>query len=267
MSRNARVALASIAIVALLGFTVSGSSLFARMDWGGATSVPPLDSPVTWSRAIQPSETAGIGTAEVLSLYLEDLTGSPNRYPWTLYTETRTNSGAASVGVTSRMRNEGNGWATGLHSEPIASGGGTTIGANVEATQLGWGRVVGVNIQAKSSYLDAQATGGVNEAINIQSDPGVGYVDGIRFDGAACGTGLHFSQNSTSTRAIWIEGTHAVGIQTSAPIRMGAGVPIQLEGTAQIAIVFANGRIEFRNGSRVLGYIAIDGSATGGRLN
>lgn len=261
-----RILAASLALV-LCGAVYAGDVLRTRSVWGAPLHEPPLDSSVTMVREAAPSDLATPGTAQVLSLYQEHLIGGSSRYPWTLYVETRSDSGAASVGMTSRLRNEGDGWAAGIHSEPIAYGGGTTIGVNVEASPLGAGRVIGINVQAKNGYGDEHPGTWTNEAINIQSDIGVSYVDGIRFDGASCGTGLHFSPDSTSTRAIWIEGTHAVGIQTSAPIRMDTGVPIQLESTAQVQIVFASGRIEFRNGSRVLGWIAIDNSASGGRLN
>lgn len=67
---------------------------------------------------------------------------------------------------------------------------------------------------------------------------------------------------------MWIEGEHTVGIDVgNNPIRMARNTELQLEATGQIAIAYANGRIEFRNGSRVVAWIAVNASASGGRLN
>jgi len=130
----------------------------------------------------------------------------------------------------------------------------------------GSGRVIGVNIQAVDGYEDVHPHLPTHQGINLQSQPQTRFIDGIRYECRST-TGLHFAPGSSSTRAIWIEGAHDVGIDTAAPIRMQAGTPLQLEGTAQIQMVYANGRIEFRNGTRVLAWIATNATATGGRLN
>ena len=229
---------------------------------------PPMNAVQAIYRGVTADEALTSGVYEGASFYLENANDSVGVYPWGVYSEVRTQHAVGgAVALYGRLRNEGAGWGTALHAEPIASGSGTTIGVNVEVSPLGTGRTVGVNLQAKAEYLGAAATGPVNQAINLQSDPGVSYVDGIRYECSA-NTGLHFAASSQTTRAIWIQGTHQVGIDLGAsPLRMNAGTPIQLEGTAQVQLVFSNGRIEFRNGARVLAWVAIDGTATGNRIN
>ena len=125
-----------------------------------------------------------------------------------------------------------------------------------------------MNVQSTATYLGEASTRATNEGINLQNQVGASFVDGIRFDATRVQTGLHFDAATRGTRAIWIEGLFTVGLDLgSSPLRMNAGTTIQLEGTGQITISYEPGRIVFKNGSRVLGYLVIDGTATGGRLN
>lgn len=263
--------LAAFALLALLtAATVSGDTLRARMAWGADTTPPPLGTSVLWRRGIDADDLTLAGTASILALHMEALTDSPNRNPWPLYVETRNASSANGVGVYSRFRNEGSAWGAAIHSEPIASGTGTTVGVNVEPSPMvDAGRVVGINVQAQDGYgHDGNGPHvAVSEGLNIQSAPLASFVDGIRFDGATCTTGLHFDASTETNRAIWIQGTHGTGIESNAPIRVLSGVPVQLSTNGGVQVVFANGRIEFRNGARLLAWMAIDSTANGGRLN
>ncbi len=233
------------------------------------TLAPGLNASVAHSRAMAPSDAQGV--AMLHGLYLESLQGS-SLMPWAFYAELRTSHapGRDGVAMYSRLRNEGAGWATAIHAEPIASGSGTTIGVNVEASPLqgGTGRVLAMNIQAHNSYGSEPGGRATDAAINMQTALGASFVDGIRFDATKVGTGLHFSATSTGTRAIWIEGRYTVGLDVgSNPIRMNAGTAIQLEQTGTITVSYGSGRIVFRNGQRVIGYLVTDGTASGGRLN
>ena len=240
------------------------TSIVARQVFEAApTLAPGLNASVAHSRAMAPSDAAGVTMLH--GLYLESLQGS-TLMPWAFYAELRTNHapGRDGVAVYARLRNEGAGWATAVHAEPIASGSGTTIGVNVEASPLqgGTGRVLAVNIQAHNSYGSEPGGRATDAAVNLQTALGASFVDGVRFDGTKTGTGLHFSATSTGTRAIWVEGTYAVGLDVgSNPIRLNAGTPIQLEATGQVTIRYLPGRIEFRMGSRVIATIVTDASA------
>lgn len=235
---------------------------------GTVANPPPTNAAMALYRGVSEAEATTTGVVETAGFYMEHARGGSSVHPWGVYSEVRSNHalGADAVALYGRLRNDGTGWGAAIHAEPIATGTGTTIGVNVEASPMGTGRVLGINVQAKNGYGTEHPGVWTNEGINLQSDPGVSYVDGIRYECSAW-TGMHFAPTSQTTRAIWIQGTHVVGIDTSAPIRLQAGVPLQLEGTAQVQLVFDHGRIEFRNGARVLAYIAIDGTANGARIN
>lgn len=235
-----------------------GSTDTTRYGQSGAISHPvPFSGLTMLQRGVTADETRLNGVIGGMGVYVENPYATTMVHPWAFYAEVRTSHvGAGAVSTYARMRNEGTGWATAAHAEVIATGGGTSIGSNVEVSPMGTGRVVGVVVQAKDGYGGVAGNRWTNEGVLLQSDPGVGFVDGIRYE-CATQTGIHFSARSSSQRAIWIEGTHAVGVDVgSNPIRMNAGTPIQLEATGQITISYAAGRIEFRNGDRVVAWIA-----------
>lgn len=268
MASSDRIA-SIVATVALTCTAIAGAQFFGPTP----TTMPPMDAPVRYVRTLSASDGAGRAdhtTHDVVGVYMENLTGSALRHPWPLFVDLRTNHAAGSGGVTvySRLRNEGSGWAASFHTDTIASGTGTTIGVNIEPTPMAAGRVIGLNIQTTSHYQGVPATRGANQAINIQSGPGMTYGDGVLFDGAACGTGIRFGPTSHGARAIAIEGSYPVGIDLGgSALRMRAGTPIQLEASGAITVTYQSGKIVFRNRSRVLGYIVTDATASGGRLN
>ncbi len=265
-----RLLAATILLAVLTGAIVSGDALRARMSWGADTTPPPLGTSVLWRRGMDADDYALTGTASILALHMESLDPNGSRNPWPLYVETRNASSTNGVGVYSRFRNEGTAWGAAFHAEPIARGTGTTVGVNVEPSPMvDAGRVVGVNVQAQDGY-GHDGNGPhvpVAEGINLQSAPLASFGAGIRFDGATCTTGLHFDTATITNRAIWIQGTHGTGIESNAPIRVASGIPLELSTNGAVEIVFQNGRIEFRNGTRVLAYLVIDSSASGGRIN
>lgn len=248
--------------------TLPGSTPLTRYGRSGDVAHPvPFSGLTMLQRGVTVDETLLSGVIGGVGVYVENPYPTTTIHPWAFYAETRTaHNAAGAVATYARLRNEGGGWATAAHAEAIATGSGTSIGSNVEVSPMasGTGRVVGIVVQAKAGYGGETSTRWTNEGLLLQSDPGVGFVDGVRLE-CATGNGIHFTSRSSSTRAIWIEGSHTVGLDVGAsPIRMNVGTPIQLEATGQITIVFANGRIEFRNGATVLGYIA---NVSGGRMN
>lgn len=243
--------------------------LVARQTFEAApVGGPWLNASVAHFRAVQPSTASGVTMLH--GLYLESVLGS-SLLPWAFYAELRT-AHAIGAGVVNyaRLRNEGPGWAAAFHTDVVASGSGPSIGVNVETSPMntGTGRVIGVNVQSTADYAGEASTRATNEGINLQNQVGASFIDGIRFDAARVQTGLHFDAATRGTRAIWIEGLFATGIDLgSSPLRMNGGTPIMLEAGGRIQIVYGSGRIWFKNGSRVLGYLVVDASASGGRLN
>jgi hypothetical protein len=273
MTRSTIIATVLVSLVAASAFAIPLTPLTSAVVPQYGQSGPivyqvPANAATTLSRGVLPEELHDGWVFASASIYLENLNASIGSHPWALLVETRTrHTVGAAVGVHARLRNEGGGWGAASHSEVIASGSGTTIGSNIEVSPMGTGRVIGLNIQAKNGYGGVPANTWTNEGINLQSNEGVAFVDGIRYECTAA-TGLHFAPSSSSSRAIWIEGTHTVGIDVGAnPIRMNAGTTIQLEATGAITVRYLTGRIEFRHGTRVLGWLATDASASGGRLN
>ena len=285
MTHRNRIILAVLAIVAVSSAAVASSTrwssahpgavpLVSGMTWSSPpTRAPALDTPIDLRRALTPAEAnAGAGyTHSLVGLMLENRTGSALGYPWLMHAELDTDHalGADGVILHTRLYSRGSGWAAAFHTDSQALGSGTTIGVNIEASTASSARNIGVNIQAKSRSQEGSTAGWLSQAINVQTDPGVGVDSGVQFDGARMNTGIRFTSGSTSQRAIWIEGTHAVGVDVGAnPIRMNAGTPIQLESTGTITMRYnpATYRIEFCYGTRVLGYLVTDASA-GGRMN
>lgn len=265
---------ASIILAAVLSASIAGAAyyvpvhyggaLYEWMDWGTIVDAPPLNGAVVWRREIDAGET-NPGTSSVLALYQHQGNETALRYPWTLYAELNTHhaQGADGTAINGRLWNQGSGWGAGLHVETHATAANTTIGVNVESNaSTNAGRTIGVNVQARGGDHE------LDQGINLQSGDTTSYRDGIRFDHATTQTGIHYSADSSGTRAIWIEGQYAVGLDVgSNPIRMREGTPIQFENTGAVTLRYVSGRIEFRYGGRVLGYLVTDTSASGGRLN
>lgn len=274
----AALALASAALASGTDWYASNPGavpLTSRMSWSQSpTRAPPLDAPIYHRRGLTEAEAnAGAGhTHSLVGLMMESRSTSSAGYPWLQYSEldTRHSAGADGVVQYARLYNRGSGWAAAFHTEPQAIGTGTTIGVNVESSSTATStRTIGVNLQAKNQSIEASTIGWTSQAVNVQTDTNVGFTTGIQFDDATMQTGIRFTPGSTSSRAIWIQGTHTVGVDVgSAPIRMNAGTPIQLEATGQITLRYnpSTYRIEFAYGGRVLGYLVTDATA-GGRMN
>ena len=255
----------------LLGAVTSGDVMRNRYHLGDEPTMRPgLNSAFALSRTISAEEAAVKGAAMGMGVYVENTHGG-QRSIWPIYGEVNTNHGAggAAVSVYGRLRNKGAGWGSALHAEPIHSGTGVTNGINVEFSPLSsGGRTVALNIQAMNGYGEENEPGiDTQRGINFRTEDGVKFTDALVYEGTRMVTGVHFDPRSSSERAIWIQGNHATGIESAAPIRVMSGVPLQLSTNTQVQIVFANGRIEFRNDTRLLGWMAIDASASGGRLN
>lgn len=275
------MAAAAVALVTAAAWAIPWSQalpgavpLSSHMIFSSApTQTPPLDTGVGFYRKLTAAEGAGSGTAENLSLYMENTTGSATRYPWPFYVELNTNhQGGDGVSMYARLRNAGPGWATGVHSEAIITGtSSTNIGFNAEMSPMvGGTRTIGVNLQAKDGYGGVTANQWSHQAVNIQSDTNVGWDTGIKFDTVRTNTAVHFSPQSSGQRAIWVQGNYTVGVDVgNLPIRMNAGTPVQLEATAQITMSFNQSlqRIEFKNGTRLLGYVSAQADASGGKMN
>jgi len=214
----------------------------------------PLGSSVQWERR-EDVEDPQPGTTQVLSLVHEN--NKATAFPWTLSTLLRTKhtSGEAAANFV-RLSNYGGGWGAGFHAEAYSRGGSPTLGTNIEMhRQSGTGRVIGVNVHAVDWDIDDQGAQTqpkptlLSEALNVQCDPQASWE-----------TGLHFDNGSRGTRAIWVEGSWTVGLDMgSNNIRMDAGSKIFFEGSSMVYMMYnaAAARIEFRYGSRVLGYIPL----------
>jgi len=257
---------ASIAAAAYYVPTSYGDALYSWMDWGAIVDSPPLNGSVVWRREIDAGET-NPGTSSVLALYQHQGNETAARYPWTLYAELNTHhsQGADGTAINGRIWNQGSGWGAGVHVETHATASNTTIGVNVESNaSTNAGRTIGINVQSRGGEGDHE----LDQGINLQSSDTTSYTDGIRFDHATTQTGINFAADSCGTRAIWIQGQYAVGLDVgSNPIRMREGTPIQLEHTGAVTLRYVAGRIEFRYGGRVLGYLVTDASANGARMN
>lgn len=264
------LALASVAYALPTMTALPGSTPMPRYSVVGTIETPvPIDAATMLSRGVTDTESQTSGVVAGASYYLENLHESLGVHPWAVYAEVRTrhSQGDATV-INARLRNDGIGWGAAIHAEPIG-GANTTIGVNVEASPMvEGGRLPAINVQAHDGYGSDHAGVWTSEGINFQSDPGVGFVRGIRFDGCTTDTGIHFDAATQGTRAIYVEGQYQVGLDVgSNPIRLNAGTPIQLEATGQVTIRYLPGRIEFRMGSRVLATIVTNDTASGGRLN
>jgi hypothetical protein len=228
-------------------------------------TLPPLDTGLLLAGGVSPDTPGAGGTHELLSLIME-ANRSANRdfsgHPWPLYIQLTTNYDAgAGVGVYVRERSGGNNWETGFHVENFPQGGGTKIGYNAEMYKKNpAARVIGVNLQAKTETRGNQTPARLNEAINIQSDPGTGWETGIKFDGTTVADGIRFTEASHGQRAIAVRGNYGVSLDAGkAPIRLDAGTPIELDGSGKIRMVYdpKTMRILFLNGDTVLAYIDV----------
>ena len=261
--------LASLAVAQTIPY---GDPLTTRTQVGPISStVPPLDTTAFMALTLGADDLRWTGTHSMIGLYMENLTGSADAYPWPLYVELRTNNArpADGVGIHSRLRNMGSGMSTAYHADVLSTttAGGLSMGLNIEAAPMTMdGRVIGLNINAIQEYDGAPALRGMSQGINLQSR----YLpmnEGIRFDGCDANTGVLFDYRSHGNRAISIEGVYAVGIYSNAPIVVTRGTPIALEESRAITVSYESGKIIFRNRSRILGYLVTDATASGGRLN
>jgi hypothetical protein len=82
----------------------------------------------------------------------------------------------SATGANARIYNRSTGWTAAHHGEAIAyAPGSTKIGISSEVFPMTVGsRMIGVNLAAKDGYAGAPSGQWSSEAVNIQSDAGVG---------------------------------------------------------------------------------------------
>lgn len=224
------------------------------------SALPPLDSPLLFARKTT-AEICRDCTGEILSLVYEQGPTVDPVHLWPLYIQLDTAAADGSAaGANARIHSRGTGWTAAHHGEVIAySPGSTNIGFNTELSPLVAGsRMIGLNLQAKNGYFNAPAGQWSDEAVNIQSDDGVGWRTGIKFDRVRTETALDFGPKSSGNQAIRIRGRYGVGLDLGGNgIRLAAGTRVCFEESDRICLRYNpnKARLEFLNGSGVLAYL------------
>jgi hypothetical protein len=237
----------------------------------GQPVLPPLNTPLLFSRKTT-TEICRDCTGEILSLVYEQgaTTGPVHLWPFYVQIDTANATGSA-TGTNARIYNRSTGWAAAHHGEAIGyAAGATNIGFNGELYPMVPGsRMIGLNLQAKNGYASEAPDQWSDEAINIQSDSGVGWKTGIEFEKVLTGTGIDFSPESSGDQAIRIRGNYDIGLDTgSSSIRLNADTRICFEESSKVCLRYnpRKARLEFLNGARVLAFLST-AKASGRCLN
>lgn len=203
----------------------------------GAPPMEPLDTMIRFERSDDNNDRAM--THEVLSLIHEEK--GKNSYPWTIYSHLTTHheTGDACV-LCSRLTKNGPGWSSGLHSEVYCNARAVCLGINVETTNNYAGpepsEVIGINVQT----LGPQPT-----------------KYGMQIHGKECATGIGL--NGKGGVGMDVGGQYETGIHLHGnSIRVSEGACIELDDAGKARIRYLNGRIEFLNGDKCIGHIAMD---------
>lgn len=202
--------------------------------------VPPLDSPIVWTR--QHDEDGTIGTHQTLSIIQKET--ASHSFPWPVYIqlETEHNEGDA-VGIYIRKNSTaGTGWSAAYHTDlyNTAAYRGTTIGANIEIVNPAkpLARAIGINVLARN---DNGGLGG-DAALNIQN----GFWD----------HGIHFDVNSNGETALKVDGTWGAGLDLKGNSLLMAGGKVVLgeQSTEEVSLRYdsSNKRVVLLLGDRVL---------------
>lgn len=235
-----------------------------RREWfTNKPMMPPLNSPYQFGR--KTTHELNNATSSIMSLVYEQGVTTNTVYPWPFFLQLDTSHDYGdAVGITSRLYNRGDGWSVAQHSEGIAYGTGDTIGFNAEMSPMATSnaRIIGINLNARNGYGDEHPSKWSNTAVNIQSENGGGWVEGVRFDtGSNIWAGLHWDTNAHGTFGMKIDSKHLiVGLdtgETPTAIRMKAGSKVCLESTDAICLKYdaKTQKIYFLNGKAQLGYI------------
>ncbi|MGJ0490370.1 hypothetical protein [Methylobacter sp.] len=235
-----------------------------RLEWfTNKPKMPPLNSPYQFAR--KTTDELNNGTSSIMALIYEQGETNNTVYPWPFYLQLDTSHDYGhAVGITSRLYNRGDGWSVAQHSEGISYGTGDTIGFNAEMSPMATSdaRIIGINLNARDGYGDEHPGKWSNTAVNIQSEPGGGWAEGVRFDdGSNMWAGLHWAPDAYGTFGIKMDSRHLiVGLDTGATptaIRMKAGSKVCLESTDAICIKYdaKAQKIYFLNGKAKLGHL------------
>lgn len=230
--------------MALTELSNAGPGLTDATAWSTdatAATLPPLDTPIAFSRRDTLADPSGSAdTHTLLALVHEVMPAATTSSPMTAFVQLITaHTFGDAVAACVRLLKRGAGWAAGYHVEAyhqtaasVPGTDDTTIGVNVELhREAQSGRVLGVNVQATEGALDA--------AYNVSAAP-AGTLE----------TGYATDTDSAGTRALWVQGAWQVGLDLgNAPLRLAAGTPIQLEATGAITLRYnaATMQIEFWN--------------------
>ena len=206
----------------------------------GKPPTEPLDTMILWERSDNNTERAM--THEILSLIHEEK--GNKSYPWTIYAHLTTShvEGDACV-LCSRLTKKEPGWSSGLHSEVFTHARGVSLGVNIEMSNNYTGteptQIYGINILAAHGNP-------CDEAIHIH-DMNSHWKTAIGIDGKG-------------QAGVDMRGKYDVGVNMhSNNIRLDEGACIELDGAGKVKVRYKAGRIEFLNGDKCVGHIAVDG--------
>ena len=222
------------------GLTMEGETLKTRVS-KNRTFIEPLDTMIRFDRCDDNNDRAM--THEILSLLHEEK--GKKSFPWTIYARLATHhvEGDACI-LCARLHKRGAGWSCGLHSEVFNEAPMVGIGVNIEMGNKYTGPdesyLIGANIMACGpqpcrfgiQILD-NGSGIFEKGIGVNSKGPVGIDIAGKYD-----KGLHMHGND-----IWVD----------------EGTSIVLDGKGQIRLRYKEGKIEFLNGEKCVGFIKTDG--------
>ncbi len=206
----------------------------------GRPPMEPLDTMIRFERS--DNTTGQVGTQEIISL-MQEQKGNGTSYPWTIYAHLTTHhTGGDACVLCSRLTKNGPGWSCGLHSEVFNHSRAVALGMNIEMTNY------------YTEPKDALVIG-----MNIQMLPGQPMQYGMQIHGEGQvekGIGL----NGKGNVGLDLGGKYGTGINTHGnTIRMDEGTCIELDGKGKVKMRYLNGRIEFLNGDKCVGYLDVSG--------
>ena len=190
--------------------------------------VPPLDSPVVWSK--QHDEDGQHGTHSILALVQNETANKS--FPWPLYVQlTTSHQQGDAVGAYVRMNKTGHVDGPGGMKDPWQAAFHTDLGNSKDAT----GCSIGANIEITNPSPDVEAIG-----VNCHMIDGHAYAAVLTQNGP-WDYGLLLEAGSHGGTAIRVDGnwSHAGIHVENNDLRLGAGARVVFEGSAEGGDEFA----------------------------
>ena len=230
-----------------------------------------INAPLDYRRFNEAPNPDGTGDTQMLmSLqHQNDVPSDSESYPWTFFVNLDTNHDRGdAVGSIVNLWKRGSGWSAAYHADVFAYGSGAAIGNNIETYDIGEERsyLIGLNVQNKAHRGNAalQVQTGPMPDWHPWWEPGMdgGWIAGLRLAGMPGAgyyrTGIEFDRHTHGRRGMWMRGQFDIGLDLgSNSIRMAGGTPLELDGSAGIALRYnpARERIEFVNGDEVIAWL------------